>query len=83
MNQKVLDENKTSKTTIKVQRDHHTKTMQLEPKKVNTKISKNKSQTSYQIGFAPKTEHSIFKPISYGIYNFFDKGKLILQRLLV
>lgn len=79
---KVLDENKTSKTTIKVQRDHHTKTMQLEPKKVNTKISKNKSQTSYQIGFAPKTEHSIFKPISYGIYNFFDKGKLIFTAVV-
>ena len=56
--------------------------MQLEPKKVNTKISKNKSQTSYQIGFAPKTEHSIFKPISYGIYNFFDKGKLIFTAVV-
>ena len=41
---KVLDDNKTSKTTIKVQRDHHLKTMQLEPKKVENKISKNKSK---------------------------------------
>ena len=37
------------KQQLKVQRDHHLKTMQLEPKKVENKISKNKKQTSYQI----------------------------------
>lgn len=78
----VLDQNKTAKTSIKVERDGKTKTMQLEPKKVERKITKTKTQTSYEIGFAPKLEHGVIKPIEYGVYNFFDKGKLIFTAVV-
>ena len=56
--------------------------MQLEPKKVENKISKTKSKQVTKSDLHLSWSIVSFKPISYGIYNFFDKGKLIFSAVV-
>ncbi len=79
---KVLDKNKSAKTTIKVDRDGKTKSIDLEPKKREIKQTKNKSETVYQIGFIPEKEHTVFKPLVMGVEQFFKAGTLIFTAVV-
>lgn len=78
----ILDKNKSAKTTVKVERDGKMKSIDIEPKKTEIKQTKNKTETVYQIGFKPKTEHTIFKPLVAGVEQFFKAGTLIFTAVV-
>lgn len=78
----ILDKNKSAKTTIKVERDGKMKSIDIEPKKTEIKQTKNKTETVYQIGFKPKAEHTVFKPLVAGVEQFFKAGTLIFTAVV-
>ncbi|MDU3870409.1 MAG: RIP metalloprotease RseP [Staphylococcus warneri] len=77
-----LDKNKSAKTTVKVERDGKMKSIDIEPKKTEIKQTKNKTETVYQIGFKPKAEHTVFKPLVAGVEQFFKAGTLIFTAVV-
>ncbi|MDU4602199.1 MAG: RIP metalloprotease RseP, partial [Staphylococcus warneri] len=78
----ILDKNKSAKTTVKVERDGKMKSIDIEPKKTEIKQTKNKTETVYQIGFKPKAEHTVFKPLVAGVEQFFKAGTLIFTAVV-
>ncbi|MCI2770558.1 RIP metalloprotease RseP [Staphylococcus warneri] len=78
----ILDKNKSTKTTVKVERDGKMKSIDIEPKKTEIKQTKNKTETVYQIGFKPKAEHTVFKPLVAGVEQFFKAGTLIFTAVV-
>lgn len=78
----ILDKNKSAKTTVKVERDGKMKSIDIEPKKTEIKQTKNKTETVYQIGFKPKAEHTVFKPLVAGVEKFFKAGTLIFTAVV-
>ncbi|RIM79075.1 RIP metalloprotease RseP [Staphylococcus xylosus] len=79
---KVVEQNKDTKTTMTVERDGNTHTIDIKPKKVEQKVTKNKSQTRYLFGYTPSTEHTLFKPIVAGIDRTLEAGKLIFTAIV-
>lgn len=79
---KVVEQNKDKKTTMIVKRDGNTHTIDIKPKKVEQKVTKNKSQTRYLFGYTPSTEHTLFKPIVAGIDRTLEAGKLIFTAIV-
>lgn len=79
---KVVEQNKDKKTKITVERDGKTHTMDIKPKKVEQKVTKNKSQTRYLLGYTATTEHTLFKPIVSGIDRTLEAGKLIFSAIV-
>lgn len=78
----ILDKNKSAKTTVKVEQDGKMKSIDIEPKKTEIKQTKNKTETVYQIGFKPKAEHTVFKPLVAGVEQFFKAGTLIFTAVV-
>ena len=78
----ILDKNKSAKTTVKVERNGKMKSIDIEPKKTEIKQTKNKTETVYQIGFKPKAEHTVFKPLVAGVEQFFKAGTLIFTAVV-
>ncbi|MEN2382476.1 RIP metalloprotease RseP [Staphylococcus warneri] len=78
----ILDKNKSAKTTVKVERDGKMKSIDIEPKKTEIKQTKNKTETVYQIGFKPKAEHTVFKPLVAGVEQCFKAGTLIFTAVV-
>lgn len=78
----ILDKNKSAKTTVKVERDGKMKSIDIEPKKTEIKQTKNKTETVYQIGFKPKAERTVFKPLVAGVEQFFKAGTLIFTAVV-
>ncbi|MBC3133938.1 RIP metalloprotease RseP [Staphylococcus warneri] len=78
----ILDKNKSAKTTVKVERDGKMKSIDIEPQKTEIKQTKNKTETVYQIGFKPKAEHTVFKPLVAGVEQFFKAGTLIFTAVV-
>lgn len=78
----ILDKNKSAKTTVKVERDGKMKSIDIEPKKTEIKQTKNKTEKVYQIGFKPKAEHTVFKPLVAGVEQFFKAGTLIFTAVV-
>ncbi len=79
---KTTEQNKDKKTKITVERDGKTHTMDIKPKKVEQKVTKNKSQTRYLLGYTATTEHTLFKPIVSGIDRTLEAGKLIFSAIV-
>ncbi|MDW8798991.1 RIP metalloprotease RseP [Staphylococcus pseudoxylosus] len=79
---KVVEQNKDKNTKMTVERDGKTHTMDIKPKKVEQKVTKNKSQTRYLFGYTPATEHTLFKPIVSGIDRTLEAGKLIFSAIV-
>lgn len=79
---KIVEQNKDKKTTMTVKRDGNTHTIDIKPKKVEQKVTKNKSQTRYLFGYTPSTEHTLFKPIVAGIDRTLEAGKLIFTAIV-
>lgn len=67
---KALDKVKDNKTTVKFERDGKTKSVELTPKKTEKKLTKVSSETKYVLGFQPASEHTLFKPIVFGLKSF-------------
>lgn len=80
--EKVVEQNKDKNTKMTVERDGKTHTMDIKPKKVEQKVTKNKSQTRYLFGYTPTTEHTLFKPIFSGIDRTLEAGKLIFSAIV-
>ncbi|MDW8564822.1 RIP metalloprotease RseP [Staphylococcus shinii] len=79
---KFVEQNKDKKAKMTVERDGKTHTMDIKPKKVEQKVTKNKSQTRYLFGYTPTTEHTLFKPIVAGIDRTLEAGKLIFSAIV-
>ncbi|MEB7383912.1 RIP metalloprotease RseP [Staphylococcus xylosus] len=79
---KITEQNKDKKTKVTVERDGKTHTMDIKPKKVEQKVTKNKSQTRYLFGYTPSTEHTLFKPIFSGFDRTLEAGKLIFTAIV-
>ncbi|MCM3517348.1 RIP metalloprotease RseP [Staphylococcus xylosus] len=79
---KITEQNKDKKTKVTVERDGKTHTMDIKPKKVEQKVTKNKSQTRYLFGYTPSTEHTLFKPIVSGFDRTLEAGKLIFTAIV-
>ncbi|MGW7797723.1 RIP metalloprotease RseP [Staphylococcus xylosus] len=79
---KITEQNKDKKTKVTVDRDGKTHTMDIKPKKVEQKVTKNKSQTRYLFGYTPSTEHTLFKPIVSGFDRTLEAGKLIFTAIV-
>ncbi|RQM85770.1 RIP metalloprotease RseP [Staphylococcus xylosus] len=79
---KTTEQNKDKKTKMTVERDGKTHTMDIKPKKVEQKVTKNKSQTRYLLGYTATTEHTLFKPIVSGIDRTLEAGKLIFSAIV-
>ncbi|CEF19006.1 Putative zinc metalloprotease [Staphylococcus xylosus] len=79
---KLTEQNKDKKTKVTVERDGKTHTMDIKPKKVEQKVTKNKSQTRYLFGYTPSTEHTLFKPIVSGFDRTLEAGKLIFTAIV-
>lgn len=79
---KTTEQNKDKKTKITVERNGKTHTMDIKPKKVEQKVTKNKSQTRYLLGYTATTEHTLFKPIVSGIDRTLEAGKLIFSAIV-
>lgn len=78
----VINHIKDSKTEVTVERDGKTHTMDIEPKKVEQKVTKTKTETRYLLGYQPSTEHTIFKPIAAGVERSLEAGKLIFTAIV-
>lgn len=79
---KITEQNKDKKTKVTVERDGKTHAMDIKPKKVEQKVTKNKSQTRYLFGYTPSTEHTLFKPIVSGFDRTLEAGKLIFTAIV-
>lgn len=79
---KITEQNKDKKTKVTVERDGKTHTMDIKPKKVEQKVTKNKSQTRYLFGYTPSTEHTLFKPIVSGFDRTLEAGKIIFTAIV-
>ncbi|MCE7786429.1 RIP metalloprotease RseP [Staphylococcus xylosus] len=79
---KITEQNKDKKTKVTVERDGKTHTMDIKPKKVEQKVTKNKSQTRYLFGYTASTEHTLFKPIVSGFDRTLEAGKLIFTAIV-
>lgn len=79
---KVVEQNKDKNTKMTVERDGKTHMLDIKPKKVEQKVTKNKSQTRYLFGYTPATEHTLFKPIVSGIDRTLEAGKLIFSAIV-
>jgi regulator of sigma E protease len=79
---KFVEQNKDKKAKMTVERDGKTHTMDIKPKKVEQKVTKNKSQTRYLLGYTATTEHTLFKPIVSGIDRTLEAGKLIFSAIV-
>lgn len=79
---KFVEQNKDKKAKMTVERDGKTHTMDIKSKKVEQKVTKNKSQTRYLFGYTPTTEHTLFKPIVAGIDRTLEAGKLIFSAIV-
>ncbi|MBF7018859.1 RIP metalloprotease RseP [Staphylococcus sp. 18_1_E_LY] len=77
-----INEIKSNKTKVTVERDGKDKTVELTPKKVEQKITKTKTQTSYVLGFQAKNEHSAFKPLVSGFEKSIEAGKYIFTAIV-
>lgn len=77
-----INEIKSNKTKVTVERDGKDKTVELTPKKVEQKITKTKTQTSYVLGFQAKNEHSAFKPLVSGFEQSIQAGKYIFTAIV-
>lgn len=77
-----LNKIKENKTKVKVERDGKTKTVEATPKKIEQKVTKTKTQTSYVLGFQPKNEHSAFKPLISGFEKTIYAGKFIFTAIV-
>ena len=56
--------------------------MDIKPKKVEQKVTKNKSQTRYLFGYTASKEHTLFKPIVSGFDRTLEAGKLIFTAIV-
>ena len=72
-----LQETGGKEAEIKVSRDGKTLTKTFTPKKHEVKISKNKKETDYQLGFTPKKERSSIEPLIYAGEQTLRFGKTI------
>ncbi|MBM6637725.1 RIP metalloprotease RseP [Staphylococcus xylosus] len=79
---KITEQNKDKKTKVTVERDGKTHTMDIKPKKVEQKVTKNKSQTRYLFGYTASKEHTLFKPIVSGFDRTLEAGKLIFTAIV-
>ncbi|GAA6820633.1 RIP metalloprotease RseP [Helicobacter pylori] len=77
-----INEIKSNKTKVTVERDGKDKTVELTPKKVEQKVTKTKTQTSYVLGFQAKNEHSAFKPLVSGFEQSIQAGKYIFTAIV-
>ncbi|MCJ1656498.1 RIP metalloprotease RseP [Staphylococcus sp. NRL 16/872] len=77
--QKAADQIKDHKTTLKVERDGKVKSLDITPKKQVIKQTKMNSVTKYVLGFQPKNEHSLLKPIPAGIEDFVNASTVIFK----
>lgn len=79
---KITEQNKDKKTKVTVERDGKTHAMDIKPKKVEQKVTKNKSQTRYLFGYTASKEHTLFKPIVSGFDRTLEAGKLIFTAIV-
>lgn len=77
-----LQNNGDKSVSVTVERDGKKETLQLKPAKVEVKVSKTKTQTSYQIGFMPKKTFSLTDPFIDGFNETMRYATLIFTLLI-
>lgn len=79
---KAVKDIKENKTKLVVERDGNKQTFDIKPKKIEQKVTKTHSETKYLLGYKPKNEHTIFKPIAAGVEQTLSAGKIIFTAIV-
>ncbi|MEE1107403.1 RIP metalloprotease RseP [Macrococcoides canis] len=77
-----LADNKDKPLIVTVERDNNTEKINLQPKRIETQISKTKKETSYQIGFLPERQFSLTDPFINGFNETMRYATLIFTLLI-